>query len=196
MVKYYVKVRCIMKKIILLLIGITVLFSLTGCSDISTDKTTETNDNKDKVNVETIYADNEAINLFVNKYNSIYNPKITSEMLSKKHIGGRDRDDVVVIANDKLEIIVYDNYSSKGKYNMSVYVGYLAKDLTPDDYKEYFVKYIKMFDETLSDDDINNYWNDMISSYHSSYKINDIDILTSTNDGKIQYFKLTNDIEL
>ena len=29
-----------------------------------------------------------------------------------------------------------------------------------------------------------------------SYKINDIDILTSTNDGKIQYFKLTNDIEL
>lgn len=196
MVKYYVKVRCIMKKIILLLISITVLFSLTGCSDISTDKTTETNDNKDKVNVETIYADNEAINLFVNKYNSIYNPKITSEMLSKKHIGGRDRDDVVVIANDKLEIIVYDNYSSKGKYNMSVYVGYLAKDLTPDDYKEYFVKYIKMFDENLSDDDINNYWNDMISSYHSSYKINDIDILTSTNDGKIQYFKLTNDIEL
>lgn len=196
MVKYYVKVRCIMKKIILLLISITVLFSLTGCSDISTDKTTETNDNKNKVNVETIYADNEAINLFINKYNSIYNPKITSEMLSKKHIGGRDRDDVVVIANDKLEIIVYDNYSSKGKYNMSVYVGYLAKDLTPDDYKEYFVKYIKMFDETLSDDDINNYWNDMISSYHSSYKINDIDILTSTNDGKIQYFKLTNDIEL
>lgn len=196
MVKCYVKVRCIMKKIILLLISITVLFSLTGCSDISTDKTTETNDNKDKVNVETIYADNEAINLFINKYNSIYNPKITSEMLSKKHIGGRDRDDVVVIANDKLEIIVYDNYSSKGKYNMSVYVGYLAKDLTPDDYKEYFVKYIKMFDETLSDDDINNYWNDMISSYHSSYKINDIDILTSTNDGKIQYFKLTNDIEL
>lgn len=196
MVKYYVKVRCIMKKIILLLISITVLFSLTGCSDISTDKTTETNDNKDKVNVETIYADNEAINLFINKYNSIYNPKITSEMLSKKHIGGRDRDDVVVIANDKLEIIVYDNYSSKGKYNMSVYVGYLAKDLTSDDYKEYFVKYIKMFDETLSDDDINNYWNDMISSYHSSYKINDIDILTSTNDGKIQYFKLTNDIEL
>ena len=185
-----------MKKIILLLISITVLFSLTGCSDISTDKTTETNDNKDKVNVETIYADNEAINLFINKYNSIYNPKITSEMLSKKHIGGRDRDDVVVIANDKLEIIVYDNYSSKGKYNMSVYVGYLAKDLTPDDYKEYFVKYIKMFDETLSDDDINNYWNDMISSYHSSYKINDIDILTSTNGGKIQYFKLTNDIEL
>lgn len=196
MVKYYVKVRCIMKKIILLLISITVLFSLTGCSDISTDKTTETNDNKDKVNVETIYADNEAINLFINKYNSVYNPKITSEMLSKKHIGGRDRDDVVVIANDKLEIIVYDNYSSKGKYNMSVYVGYLAKDLTPDDYKEYFVKYIKLFDETLSDDDINNYWNDMISSYHSSYKINDIDILTSTNDGKIQYFKLTNDIEL
>lgn len=190
------KVRCIMKKIILLLINITILFSLTGCSDISTNKTNETNDNKEKINVETIYADNEAINLFINKYNSIYSPKITSEMLSKKHIGGRDRDDVVVIANDKLEIIIYDNYSSNGKYNMSVYVGYLAKDLTPDDYKEQFVKYIKMFDETLSEEDINNYWNDMISSYHSSYEINDIDILTSTNDGKIQYFKLTNDIEL
>lgn len=185
-----------MKKIFMLLISITILFSITGCIDDTTNKANETNSNKEDVKIETIYADNEAINLFLNKYNNLYSPKITNDMLSKKHIGGRDRDDVVVIANDKLEIIIYDNYSSNSKYNMSVYVGYSAKDLTPDDYKEQFVKYIKMFDETLSDEDINNYWNDMISSYHSSYEINDIDILTSTNDGKIQYFKLTNNIEL
>lgn len=196
MIKYYMKERCNMKKIFMLLVSITILFAITGCTDDKTNKTNETDSNKENIKVETIYADNEAINLFLNKYNNLYSPKITSDMLSKKHIGGRDRDDVVVIANDKLEIIVYDNYSSDSKYNMSVYVGYSAKDLTSDDYKEQFVKYIKMFDETLSDEDINNYWNDMISSYHSSYEINDIDILTSTNDGKIQYFKLTNDIEL
>ncbi len=184
-----------MKKIFLLLIYITILFSITGCYNTSTNTTNEINNEEEKINIETIYADNEAINLFINEYNNINSPKITSEMLSKKHIGGRDRDNVVVVANDKLEIIIYDNYSLDNKYNMSVYVGYSAKDLNSDDYKEYFIKFIKLFDKSLNDEEINNYWNDMISSYHSSYKINDIDITTSSNNGKIEYFKLTNNIE-
>ena len=100
------KERCNMKKIFMLLISITILFSITGCIDDTTNKANETNSNKEDVKIETIYADNEAINLFLNKYNNLYSPKITNDMLSKKHIGGRDRDDVVVIANDKLEIII------------------------------------------------------------------------------------------
>lgn len=85
----------------------------------------------------------------------------------------------------------------RGKYNISVYVGY-KKDVqaTLDDYKEQFIRYIKLFDDTLSDDDINTYWSDMISTYHSSYKINDIDVLTNTNNGTIEYFKFTKNLEL
>lgn len=145
---------------------------------------------------EKIYADDDGINLFINKYNKINENKITSDMLSKKHIGGNDRDNVVTVANDKLEISIYDNYGDNYKYNMSVYIGYKAGiAATLDDYKEQFIKYIKVFDENLSDSDIDRYWNDMISDYHSSYKINDIDVLTYTNNETIEYFKFTKNLE-
>lgn len=144
-----------------------------------------------------IYKDDTGINLFVNKYNENNENKIRSDMLIKKHIGGSDRDNVVTVANDKLEISIYDNYALSDEYNISVYVGYKTDVVaTLDDYKEQFIKYIELFDETLSENDINNYWNNMISSYQNSYKINDIDVLTNVNNGNIEYFKLTKNLEL
>ena len=196
------------KKKILIIIGIVVIiflcfFYYIGTND-DTDIQTTNNEVENNVNfieeieyVEVIYEYDNGINLFINKYNEANENKITSDMLIKKHIGGKDRDNVVTVANDKLEIVIYNNYESSGKYNISVYIGYKAEiKATLDDYKEQFIKYIKLFDETLSDNDINNYWNDMISDYHSSYEINDIDILTSTNNGNIEYFKFTKNLEL
>ena len=152
---------------------------------------------EDKQKVEIIYEEDNGINLFINRYNETNKNKITSNMLFKKHIGGKDRENVVTVDNNKLEITIYNNYESNGKYNMSVYVGYKAEEkATLDEYKEQFIKYIKLFDQNLSENDITNYWNDMISTYHSSYKINDIDVLTSTNNGTIEYFKFTKNLEL
>ncbi len=165
---------------------------LTGC--INTDNSAKNEiDNKIEKNakIEEIYADDEAINLFLNKYNEINDNKITKEMISKKTIKGDTKDDVVSISNDKFEINVYDNYGSNNEYSMSVYVGYTKMEATIDDYKEQFANFIRVFDETLSSDEINNYWEDMISTYHSSYEINDIDITTYTNNGTISYFKFT-----
>ena len=165
---------------------------LTGC--INTDNSAKNEiDNKIEKNakIEEIYADDEAINLFLNKYNEINDNKITKEMISKKTIKGDTKDDVVSISNDKFEINVYDNYGSNDEYSMSVYVGYTKMEATIDDYKEQFANFIRVFDETLSSDEINNYWEDMISTYHSSYEINDIDITTYTNNGTISYFKFT-----
>jgi hypothetical protein len=154
------------------------------------------NESKTIENIEMIYKDDEAINLFINKFNKNNENKITSDMITKKHIGGSDRDDVVSILNDKLEINIYDNYGSKGKYNMSVYVGYTKVKATLDDYKEQFYKFIKLFDDTLTNEEIENHWNTLISEYHSSYKINDIDLGVNTNEGSITYFKFTKTIEL
>ena len=117
-------------------------------------------------------------------------------MLTKKHIGGRDRDDVVIVSNDKLEIILYNDTSIlSDDYKVSVYVGYTNTNETIDDYKKQFITFIKLFDESLSNNDIDYYWNDLISSYHSTYEINDIDIVCNTNVGTITYFKLTSKIK-
>lgn len=165
---------------------------LTGC--INADNGVENKIDKnveEKTKIEEIYVDDEAINLFLNKYNEINDNKITKEMVSKKTIKGDTKDDVVSISNDKFEINVYDNYESNNEYSMSVYVGYTKMEATIDDYKEQFTNFIRVFDETLSSDEINNYWEDMISTYHSSYEINDIDITTYTNNGTVSYFKFT-----
>lgn len=192
------------KKILVIILCGVLLIGIVGCMG-NNDKNNDNNSNpSEEINndtqevkkTETIYEDDEGINLFINKYNESNESKITSDMLSKKHIGGRDRNNVVNVANDKLEINIYNNYGSNGKYNMSVYVGYAKAKTEPTDYKEQFVKYIKIFDNTLTDEEINNHWNNLLSEYHSSYEINDIDLSVSTNEGTITYFKFTKNIEL
>jgi len=198
-----------MKKNILtnLIIGFMVIgfmiIGLTGCM-FDTSNKTNLNDNSnveetESITVEKYYEDDESINLLLNKYNQMFDPDITSSMLTKKHIGGRDRDDVVIVSNDKLEIILYGSKGYNGKYSMSVYIGYIPKvSATNDDYKEQFIRYVKLFDRTLTDEEIINYWNDMISEYRSSYEINEIDITPNIgiDNGKVSYFKMTAKIEL
>lgn len=201
-----------MRKIVLtILLCSFALISVAGCTDnVNLDPNEIVNQNTQETkttqepepiqevkSIETIYADDEGINLFINRFNEINEGKITADMLHKAHIGGRDRDDVVSVSNDKFEINIYKNFGSNGKYNMSVYVGYYPKiDAIPDDYKEQFVKYIKVFDNTLTDEEINNHWDTLLSGYHSSYEINDIDVLVSSNIGTIEYFKFTKTLEL
>lgn len=195
-----------MRKIVLaVLLCSIVLMGITGCVDVDNmavnesvnQNVEETEPTPEVKSIETIYADDEGINLFINKFNEINENKITADMLRKEHIGGKDRDDVVSVSNDKFEINIYRNFGSNGKYNMSVYVGYyLQIDATPDDYKEQFINYIKVFDNTLTDEEINNHWDTLLSGYHSSYEINDIDMLVSSDTGTIQYFKFTKTLEL
>ena len=195
-----------MRKIVLaVLLCSIVLMSITGCVDVDNmavnesvnQNVEETEPTPEVKSIDTIYADDEGINLFINKFNEINENKITADMLRKEHIGGKDRDDVVSVSNDKFEINIYRNFGSNGKYNMSVYVGYYPQiDATPDDYKEQFINYIKVFDNTLTDEEINNHWDTLLSGYHSSYEINDIDMLVSSDTGTIQYFKFTKTLEL
>lgn len=102
------------------------------------------------------YKDDEGINLFINKYNMMFEQNITSDMITKKHIHGSDRDNIVTIKNDILEIDIYDNFKRDEVYSMSVYVGYIANvESTNDDFKKQFYNFIKMFAEELTENQIN-----------------------------------------
>lgn len=165
--------------------------------DIVNNSQVNEDSNKD---IETIYADDEAINLFLNKYNSKYEDKITTNMISKKRIGGKDRDDVITIDNDLLEINVYNNLKylkPDDCYSISVFVGYKNDvSATSDDYKAQFKKFVKLLDETLTDEECDFYWEDMTSTYHSYYDIKDIEVGLQADGGNCTYFKLTRKIDL
>ena len=189
------------KSIINIILCMIIMLSVAGCANIN-NSINDTNNNQkanaeEKENIVEYYNYDESINLFINKYNNKNTPSITSDMITKKHIGGRDRDNIVTIFNEKLEIILYGSNKSNELYSMSVYMGYKPNvDSTNDDFKEQFIKYIKVLDDSLTDDDINNYWSDMIAEYRSGYKINKIDITPNVINGKLEYFKMTAKIKL
>ena len=189
------------KSIINIILCMIIMLSVAGCANIN-NSINDTNNNQkanaeEKENIVEYYKYDESINLFINKYNNKNTPSITSDMTTKKHIGGRDRDNIATIFNEKLEIILYGSNKSNELYSMSVYIGYKPNvDSTNDDFKEQFIKYIKVLDDSLTDDDINNYWSDMIAEYRSGYKINKIDITPNVINGKLEYFKMTAKIKL
>lgn len=189
------------KSIINIILCMIIMLSVAGCANIN-NSINDTNNNQkanaeEKENIVEYYKYDESINLFINKYNNKNTPSITSDMITKKHIGGRDRDNIATIFNEKLEIILYGSNKSNELYSMSVYIGYKPNvDSTNDDFKEQFIKYIKVLDDSLIDDDINNYWSDMIAEYRSGYKINKIDITPNVINGKLEYFKMTAKIKL
>lgn len=189
------------KSIINIILCMIIMLSVAGCANIN-NSINDTNNNQkanaeEKENIVEYYKYDESINLFINKYNNKNTPSITSDMITKKHIGGRDRDNIATILNEKLEIILYGSNKSNELYSMSVYIGYKPNvDSTNDDFKEQFIKYIKVLDDSLTDDDINNYWSDMIAEYRSGYKINKIDITPNVINGKLEYFKMTAKIKL
>lgn len=189
------------KSIINIILCMIIMLSVAGCANIN-NSINDTNNNQkanaeEKENIVEYYKYDESINLFINKYNNKNTPSITSDMITKKHIGGRDRDNIATIFNEKLEIILYGSNKSNELYSMSVYIGYKPNvDSTNDDFKEQFIKYIKVLDDLLTDDDINNYWSDMIAEYRSGYKINKIDITPNVINGKLEYFKMTAKIKL
>lgn len=189
------------KSIINIILCMIIMLSVAGCANIN-NSINDTNNNQkanaeEKEHIVEYYKYDESINLFINKYNNKNTPSITSDMITKKHIGGRDRDNIATIFNEKLEIILYGSNKSNELYSMSVYIGYKPNvDSTNDDFKEQFIKYIKVLDDSLTDDDINNYWSDMIAEYRSGYKINKIDITPNVINGKLEYFKMTAKIKL
>ena len=145
-----------MKKIIILFLCLVLVSCGTTNKSKSTTKDTSVNSFfgfKKKTKEKLIYKKDKSINSFLNKYNEINDPDITSDMVSMRTIRGTDRPDIVDISNDKLEICIY----GKGMVGneMAVYVqGYSRNNATNDDLKEQFIKYSKVFDDSLTDEEI------------------------------------------
>lgn len=97
-----------MKKIIILLLCLALVScGTTNKSKSITKDTSENSSSRVKVKDKLIYKKDKSINSFLNKYNKINNPDITSDMVSMKKLKGKDKPDIVNISNDKLEIYIY-----------------------------------------------------------------------------------------
>ena len=185
------------KKIIILLLCLILVSCGTTNKSKSTTKDTSENSSsgvKKKSKEKLIYKKDKSINSFLNKYNEINDPDITSDMVNMRTLRGKDRPDIVGISNDKLEIWIY----GKGMFGnkMDVFVGgYSQNPSTNEEFREQFIKYSKVFDDSLTDEEIDKYWNNMLSGEYSENKLKNIEVSKSIFYGKVEYFKIEGDIE-
>lgn len=148
---------------------------------------------KKKVKEKLIYKKDESINSFLNKYNEINDPDITSDMVSMKKLEGKDSPSIVDISNEKLEIWIQGKNMFENK--MAVAVLNHSDNVTNDDIKEQFIKYSKVFDDSLTNKEIDEYWNKMLSGKNRGKKLKNIKVKRIIFYGKVIYLNLEGKIQ-
>lgn len=185
-----------MKKIIILLLCLVLVSCGTTNKSKSTTKNTSENSSsgvKKKSKEKLIYKKDKSINSFLNKYNEINDPDITRDMVNMRTLRGKDRPDIVGISNDKLEIYIYGKSMFGNK--MDVFVQNYSDNVTNDDFKDQFVKYSKVFDDSLTDEEIDEYWNNMLSGKNRGKKLKNIKVSRIIFYGRVKYLNLEGNIE-
>ena len=180
-----------MRKIIILLLCLVLVSCGTTNKSKSTTKDTSVNSFfgfKKKVKEKLIYKKDESINSFLNKYNEINDPDITSDMVSMKKLEGKDSPSIVDISNEKLGIWIQRKNMFGNK--MAVAILNNSDNVTNDDLKEQFQKYSKVFDDSLTNKEIDEYWDKMLKGKNRGKKLKNIKVKRIIFYGKVIYLIL------
>ena len=182
------------KKIIILLLCLVLVSCGTTNKSKSTTKDILENSFfgvKKKVKEKLIYKKDKSVNSFLNKYNEINNPDITSDMVSMKKLEGKDSPSIVDISNEKLGIWIQRKNMFGNK--MAVAILNNSDNVTNDDLKEQFQKYSKVFDDSLTNKEIDEYWDKMLKGKNSKNrgkKLKNIKVKRIIFYGKVIYLIL------
>ena len=183
-----------MNKFYVILLNVLILFCIVGCSDSNTnsERSRVSDENSSLENkIETIYEDDENINLFANKYNEENAPKITSEMLSVYHHHGSDHKDQVKVVIDGFELTITGGIITD---KVSVYIE--NKDNNDNNIKKLIIKIVKVFNSAVKDEDIiKNIDSQDVGSNIDVF--DDIEYWTnkSVDGSRIEYIKITGKIK-
>lgn len=105
------------------------------------------------------YKDDAMINLFINKYNQIYDEKITSEMLTVYHHNGTDHKNQVKVNIDNLEVILTGNTTK-----ISAYIENSEDSNSDESLRKLTKKIVKVYNQEIADVQIEEYLNNQKSS--------------------------------
>lgn len=179
---------------IMIVIG---LLSFVGCSSEE-----ETKSNEDKIqesiveqaetNVEAeleIYYDaNDTINRYLNNYNSI-NPHtaIEKDMFEVYHHHGKEHNNQIIMYRDDYEIVISDIV------NLEVVIN--GKSVDNESYRVMFKEFAKGYDTTLTDDILDNYWQQLLDDTINDVEFEEFECDLTIFQDKIEYMKLSGKIK-
>lgn len=142
----------------IILVFIILCFAFGGNTNNNTNiENEEINEPTKTENLVEYYKDDAMINLFINKYNQLYDEKITSEMLTVYHHNGSDHKNQVKLYIDNLEVILTGNTTKISAYVENTEVSDEAlRNLTK--------KIVKVYNQEVTDGQIEEYLNNQKSS--------------------------------
>lgn len=183
-----------MKKKRLLVIIIFIFIVLGFVAYFSDDKNEQNaNQNNLKNEQNIIYNDDAGIQKFISMYNTIYpQNRIEKDMINKYYHHGREHDSQIQFTLNDNEIIISDLYNLNNKYRISVFIKPKSdNEITKND----FFKFVKIFNSSLTDNELENYWSEQASNEYSFYeKIGNVKCQINKYNYTIEYIKIEGDI--
>lgn len=176
----------------IVLIFIVLCFVFGGNTNNNTNiENEEINETTKTENLVEYYKDDAIINLFINKYNQIYDEKITSEMLTVYHHNGTDHKNQVKLNIDNLEVILTGNTTK-----VSAYIENSEDSNSDESLRNLTKKIVKVYNQEITDVQIEEYLNNQKSSSDIQTH-DDIEYWTNkTIDGDIiKNIKITGDLK-
>lgn len=109
-------------------------------------------------------------------------------MVSMKKLEGKDSPSIVDISNEKLGIWIQRKNMFGNK--MAVAILNNSDNVTNNDLKEQFQKYSKVFNDSLTNKEIDEYWDKMLKGKNRGKKLKNIKVKRIIFYGKVIYLIL------
>lgn len=197
-----------LKKILIVLLGCTLLLGGCGSSDDDTDdvisetlstqeevmadaekETEDTEPSEEENELEVYYEDNDLINLYLNNYN-VANPNnlIGTGSFEKYYHHGSEHDDQIIFHVNDFEVVISDNFKLEVVIDGS-------KEKSNDDYRAIFTQYAKGYNKDFTDEILNDYWNQIIDDLTNDVRFDEFECRLQMYDDVIEYMQLSGKIE-
>lgn len=137
-----------------------------------------------------LYSEDELINAFLLSYNEIYpDAPISEEDFSIYTHHGRAHKDQVIFNENGVKEVVISSFTS-GK--IEVYVDNLSSD---DEYKEAFIEYAKVYNQSLTNEILEDYWKQAVNSLVSYTEFDEFELHLQRYNEITDYFQISGKME-
>lgn len=145
-----------------LILFFATMFLISGCS-MNSNSSEVLNENVEKNKEEIIYESDKGIQKFLILYNKLFSDnKISKDMLTKYNHHGSEHDNQAKFILEGNEIVLSDNYLLDNQYNIDIVIN---NDMNDENVvKEITLKFAKVFNENLSSEKFDEFWDKMRSS--------------------------------
>lgn len=178
-----------------LIIFFIIIFLITGCAkEIPQENINKPIENEEEI----IYEKDDGIQKILSLYNKLFpNDSIQKEMITTYYHHGREHDNQIQFTLEGNKITLSNRYSDNNQYNIEIV---LHNDIDDNDkVRDIAFRFMKLFNNSLTDDELNNFWEEENkSNFPNKKELEGIDynVRTKVGSNEIEYMTIGGSIDI